>query len=218
MTAQDDKTKEYLPKENLDLPKEPLDLPREPLDLPKEPLELPKPETKEPQPAHHQNMVETILEWKAPGRPFRKRGKQYYLTSLLIMLLVEVILFLFSQYMLMLVVLSLVFVAFSLATVPPHDFKYRISSEGVTVEDHFFLWQELYDFYFKKRESVDVIHIRTKSLLPGELTLTLGSIDREHIKSALLPYLPYREVVRQNFMEKSGQWLEKNFPLEKETK
>lgn len=192
--------------------------------LPKEPLDLPRPPAqvagatdrpKEQQQASHQNTVETILEWTAPGRPFRKRGKQYYLTSLLIMLLVEIILFLFSQYMLMLVVLSLVFVAFALVTIPPHDFHYRISSEGITVEDHFFLWQELYDFYFKKREGIEVVHIRTHSFIPGEITITLGNIDKEHIKKVLLPYLPYREIVRQNFMEKSGQWLEKNFPLEK---
>lgn len=198
------------------LPKEPADLPREPLDLPKEPLDLPKSEAKKHEQTKHQNTIKTILEWTAPGRPFRKKSKQYYLTSLLIVFLVEIILFLFSQYMLMLVVLSLLFVAFSLSSVPPSDFKYRISSEGITIEDHFFLWQELYDFYFKKREGVDVVHVRTHSFIPGELTLTLGSIDREHLKSALLPYLPYREVIKPTFMEKSGDWLMRNFPLEKE--
>jgi hypothetical protein len=185
------------------------------LDLPREPLELSKPENNQHEQTKHQHTVETILEWSAPGRPFRKRGKQYYLTSLLIMLLVEVILFLFSQYLLMLVVLSLVFVAFALNTVAPSNFKYRISSEGITVEDHFFLWQELYDFYFKKREGIDVVHVRTHSFIPGELTLTLGNIDREHIKSALLPYLPYRELVKPTFMDKSADWLTKNFPLDK---
>jgi hypothetical protein len=197
------------------LPKEPLDLPKEPLDLPKEPLDLPQSKQTHLQSKTHQNRVETILEWDAPGRPFRKKGKQYYLTSLLIMLLVEIILFLFSQYMLMLVAMSLLFVAFVLASVAPSNFKYRISTEGITIEDHFFLWQELYDFYFKKREGVDVVHIRTHSFIPGELTLTLGNIDREHVKSTLLPYLPYREVIRSTFMEKSGNWLSKNFPLEK---
>ncbi|MBI4089708.1 MAG: hypothetical protein HY424_03315, partial [Candidatus Levybacteria bacterium] len=59
------------------LPTEPLDLPREPLDLPK-----PSPETS----SEHPHEVKTVLEWTAPGRPFRKRGRQYYLTSLLIML------------------------------------------------------------------------------------------------------------------------------------
>jgi len=226
MTAQDSNQppveEKMLPKDPLDLPKEPLDLPKEPLDLPKPSQDQPqpiqpqlKPETKRHESARHHNTVDTLLEWTAPGRPFRKRGKQYYLTSLLIVILVEIILFLFSQYMLMLVVLSLLFVAFSLSSVPPHDFKYRVSTEGITIEDHFFLWQELYDFYFKKREGVDVVHIRTHSYIPGELTLTLGITDREHIKSILLPYLPYREVTRQTFMEKSGDWLAKNFPLER---
>lgn len=159
--------------------------------------------------------VRTILSWDAPGRPFVKKSRQYYSTSILIMLLVEIVLFLFAQYLLMAVVLSLVFLAFALASVPPSNFHYRISTEGVTVEDHFFLWQELYDFYFKQREGIDVCHIRTHALIPGELTLTLGSsIDREHLKQALLPYLPFREFVKPSFMEKSGDWLARSFPLE----
>ena len=192
------------------LPKEPVDLPAGRQGLPKEPLDLPLPDPSESYPGE----VKTLLSWTSPGRPFRKRGKQYYLTSLLIMLLVEVILFLFSQYLLMLVVLSLVFVAFALATVPPRNFHYRISTEGITIEDHFFLWQELYDFYFRKIEGIDVLHIRTHSFIPGELTLTLGEIDKEHVKRVLLPYLPYRELIKPTFMEKAGDFLSKNFPLE----
>ena len=201
------------------LPEEKM-LPRQPLDLPKEPLDLPSASNAASQPSQantndHPNQVKTLLSWTAPGRPFRKRTKQYYLTSLLIALLIEIILFLFSQYILMLVVISLVFVAFTLATVPPSPFHYRISTEGITIEDHFFLWQELYDFYFRKREGIEVLHVRTHSFLPGELTITLGDIDKEHIKSVLLPYLPYREIIKSTFMEKSADWLTKNFPLEK---
>lgn len=195
------------------MPKEEVEklLPKEPVDLPKEPLDLPPPADSS---QHYPGEVKTLLSWTAPGRPFRKRGKQYYLTSLLIMLLVEIILFLFSQYLLMLVVASLVFVAFALATVPPRDFHYRISTEGITIEDHFFLWQELYDFYFRRIEGIDVLHIRTHSFIPGELTLTLGELDKEHIKRVLLPYLPYREIIKSTFMEKSADFLSRNFPLE----
>lgn len=186
-------------------------LPKEPLDLPAGKAGLPAPSSEQRSP----HEVRTLLSWTAPGRPFRRRGKEFYFSALLIMLLIEIILFLFSQYILMLVVLSLVFVAFALVTIPPRDFHYRISSEGITIEDHFFLWQELYDFYFKKRDGVDVLHVRTRALIPGELTITLGTMDREHVKSVLLPYLPYREVIRPTFMEKSGDWLAKNFPLER---
>jgi len=165
--------------------------------------------------ANNQNQIKTLLSWSAPGRPFQKKTREYYLTSLLIVLFVEVILFLFSQYLLMIVVLSLVFVSFALASVPPKDFHYRISTEGITVEDHFYLWQELYDFYFKKRGGEQVLHIRTHAFIPGELTITLGGIDKEHVRIVILPYLPYREVIRPTFTERSGDWLARNFPLEK---
>jgi len=161
--------------------------------------------------AHVENQP---LEWNAPGRPFKKRSKQFYLTALLIMLLVEVILFLFSQYLLMIVVISLVFVAFVLASVPPKDFHYRISDEGIMIEDGFFIWRELYDFYFKNRDGVKTLHLGTHAFLPGELIVTLGSMDEEAVKKALLPYLPYREYVKPTFVEKSADWLTKNFPLE----
>lgn len=205
MAAQD-QTEQFLPKEPLDLPREQLDLPREPLDLP---------ESDHSDSNEYVNEIKTILSWKAPGRPFRKRSKEYYLSSLLITTLIEIILFLFSQYMLMVVVLSFVFAAFALVTVPPHDFKYRLSTEGITIEDHFYLWQELYDFYFKKREGVEALHIRTRALLPGELIIMLGDIDKKQLTSLLLQYLPYREVVKSTFMEKSSDWLSKNFPLER---
>lgn len=190
-------------------------LPKEPLDLPTEPKEIPA-HTQQPETETFHD-VYTILAWKAPGRPFIKRGKDYYLSTLLLTLVVEIILFLFAQYLLMLVVLSLVFVAFALATVPPHDFHYKITSEGVRVEDHFYLWQELYDFYFKHRDGVDILVLGTRAFLPGELTITLGALHKEQVKAALLPYLPYREVVRPTFMEKSGDWLSKNFPLERKS-
>ena len=196
------------------LPKEPKDLPAGRQDLPKEPLELPIESAQTDGENDYPHEIKTLLSWNAPGRPFRKRTKQYFLTVLLIMLLIEIILFLFSQYPLMLVVLSLVFVSFALAIVPPHDFHYRISTEGITIEDHFFLWQELYDFYFKKIEGIEVLHIRTHDLIPGVLTIPIQGLDKEHVKIILLPYLPYREVVRETFMEKSGNWLSKNFPLE----
>jgi hypothetical protein len=113
----------------------------------------------------------------------------------------------------MVVGFALVFVSFALTSIPPKDFHYRISSEGIMIEDTFLLWKELYDFYFKK-EGVETLHVRTQAYLPGELIITLGNMDKEKVKNAILPYLPFREYVKPSFMEKSGDWLAKNFPLE----
>jgi hypothetical protein len=161
--------------------------------------------------------VTTYLSWHAPGRPYKARSTEYYINSFLILMAVEIILFFFSQYLLMLVVFSLAFLAFALAVIPPHVFYYRISSEGLRLEDTFFIWDELYDFYFLKRHGQDVLFIRTKAYFPGELTITLGDITTQQIKNVLIPYLPFREYVKPTFMERAGEWLEKNFPLERST-
>lgn len=214
MTADDEK---FLPREPFDLP-----LPEKEISAHADSGQASLPETgtvgQTRMTQETTNQVRTLLTWKSPGRPFKKRGKEFYLNMLLIVTCLAVIAALFHQYILILLILSLSFVVFALSITPPHDFHYRISTEGITIEDHFYLWQELYDFYFKKRNGIDVLHIRTEAFIPGELTLTLGDVDKEHIKSVLLPYLPYREVIKPTFMEKSADFLSRNFPLERTEK
>lgn len=159
--------------------------------------------------------VRTLLSWMAPGRPFRKKGREFYLSSLLIFFLIEIVCFLFAQYQLMLAVAAVFFLSIALATIPPKDFHYRISTQGVKIEDHFYIWDELYDFYFKKIDGVETLVIRTEALIPGELKMTLANIPRNHVRQVLISFLPYREVVRKTFMEKSADWLSRNFPLDR---
>jgi len=159
--------------------------------------------------------IRTLVTWSAPGRPFKQKTKAYYLNGLLIVFLIEVILFLFQQYLFMVVVGALYFLSITLATIPPRNFHYKISNQGIKVEDHFFIWEELYDFYFKKAEGVDVLVVRTKTLLPGEIHIPLGELHPQHVRKVLIGYIPYREVVRPTFMEKSADWLSHNFPLER---
>jgi len=159
--------------------------------------------------------IRTYLSWNAAGRPYKKHSAEYYINAFLITMAIEIILFLFSQYLLMALVISLAFLIFALAVVPPHKLYYRVSDQGVRVENHYFIWEELYDFYFTKNSGQDIIHIRTKAYLPGELTIILGDIPIQQVKTVLLNFLPFREYVNPTFTEKAGNWLEKNFPLER---
>ena len=166
-------------------------------------------------PHHSYTDVKTLISWSAPGRPYRKKSKDFFLSGLLIVFLIEVILFIFSEYLLMFVVGALYFLAVSLAVIPPQNFHYRISTQGIKVEDHFYIWDELYDFYFKKIDQLDVLIVRTHNMLPGELKISLGDVPIDHARRVLVGFLPYREIVKPTFMERSGEWLSKNFPLER---
>ena len=162
--------------------------------------------------------VITFLEWHAPGRPFVEHSSGYFVNIFLITMALQIILFLFAQYLLMLVVLSLVFLTFAMSIVPPHTFYYKITTEGIRVEDYFFIWEELYDFFFLQHNGKDVLYLTTKQFYPGELKIMLGDIPTDAIKAVLLQYLPYREYVKPTSLERAGHWLEKNFPLEKTAK
>jgi hypothetical protein len=174
--------------------------------------------TSHPTHSGHYSDVKTLLSWHAPGRPFQKKGKEFYATVLLLGLLIEIILFLFSEYVLMMAVASLIFLSFALSSVPPKDFHYKITSEGIQIEDFFYIWEELYDFYFKKIDGQDTLFVRTHAPLPGELKIPVGEHSLQHIRMTILPYLPFREVVHETFMEKSATWLSHNFPLERHPK
>ncbi len=163
----------------------------------------------------HDFDVRTLVSWNAPGRPYRKRGRQFFVSILLLLLFFEVILFLFSQYELMMVLLTLTFLSVALSVVPPHDFHYKITTEGIKVEDYFYIWSELYDFYFKRIDASEVLVVRTQAMLPGELKISLGNLTRDHMRRILVQFLPYREFVKPTFMEKSADWLSENFPLER---
>ncbi len=166
-------------------------------------------------PEYMQEDVKTYLSWHAHGRPYQQHSVEYYTNSFLITMALEIILFFFSQYVLMALVFSLAFLVFALSIVPPRNLYYRISSEGIRVEDHYFIWEELYDFYFTKSHGQDILHVRTKDYFPGELTIVLGDVPIQQIKSVLIYFLPFREYVNPSFMEKAGDWLTKNFPLER---
>lgn len=175
----------------------------------------PKQEPQLPTEPDYHHDVHTYLAWEAPGRPFKERSREFFINGFLLMIVVEIILFFFSQYLLMMVVFSLVFLAFALASVPPRTFHYKISSQGILIDKSFFIWEELYDFYFFKHHGKETLHVTTRTFFPGELTITLGDVPVEDIKQVLLHYLPYREYVEPTWLEKAGNWLEHNFPLER---
>ena len=161
--------------------------------------------------------VKTYLTWDAPGRPFKEHSKEYFINGFLIMIAVEIIIYIvFKELVLMLVVFSFVFLSYALALVPPRKFFYKLTSEGIRVEDHFYIWDELYDFYFMKHYDEETLHIRTKAFFPGELTITLGDVPVNQVKKIMIMFLPYREYVKPTFLEESGDWLQRNFPLEKQ--
>ena len=158
--------------------------------------------------------VKTLLSWEAPSRPFRKKDRSYYTTIAILVILLVLIAFLIKEFLLIGVLLSLAFVTYVLAFVPPNNVTYKISTQGITISDHFYFWHLMDSFWFKKKEGQNIMFVQTRLRFPGQLMLVLGEIDQEEIKKIAARFLPYHEIPQTSLFDKWAEGLQKNFPLE----
>lgn len=160
------------------------------------------------------HVVRTLLNWTAPARPFRKKDRSYYTTIGILVTLLILISLLAQEILLIGVLLALAFVAYVLGFVAPEDIEYKISTQGVTVGDHFYHWEFLDSFWFSEKEGHKILHVLTHLRFPGELMIVIGSQGEEVVKNVVAKYLPFHEIAPRSTMEKWSESLQKHFPLE----
>ena len=154
----------------------------------------------------------TILEWKAPSRPFRKRNKQFFTTVLVIALLISLILFFSGQFLPIAMVFSVVFLNYVLAVIPPQNITHKITNFGMNVEGTFYPWELLGRFWFDKKHGSTLLHVETANF-PGRLTLVILKENKQDITEILSEVLLLQKPPLSTF-EKMAKWVQKKFPLE----
>lgn len=161
-----------------------------------------------------EHLVRTLLSWRAPTRPFRKKDRSYYTTVIILIVLISLIALLAGEKMLIGVLLSIGFVIYVLNFVPPEEVENRISTQGITIGDHFYHWQELDSFWFEEKEGHNVLSVLTNLRFPGMLIILLDGVDEEEVKRICVRFLPYHEIPPKTLMDKWTASLQKHFPLE----
>lgn len=155
---------------------------------------------------------QTILEWIAPSRPFRKRNKQFFTTVLVIALLISMILFFSGQFLPIAMVFSVVFLNYVLAVIPPQEIKYEITNFGIKMENRLYSWQELGRFWFDKKYDDFILHVETAEF-PGRLTIVLPESKKKDVSEILSEVLLNQKPPLSTF-EKIAKWVQEKFPLD----
>lgn len=161
--------------------------------------------------------IKTLLSWKSPARPFKRRSRDYFTTIAAMVFLIGIILLFIKEFLLIGVMLAVMFVSYVLATVEPEQTDHEISTEGITTGGKTYLWTELKDFYFSERWGIPLMNINTKLKFPGRLIILLGDLDREKVKKETGKYLSFREKPVVTWIDSAADWLSKKVPLEKTT-
>lgn len=156
-----------------------------------------------------------LLKWTSPSRPFKKRDRDFFTTIGAMAFLIIVILFFMKEWLLIGAILALIFVVYSLNTVPPENIEHTITAKGIISAGHTYEWVSLSEFWFSQKYGHHLLLIQTKLRFPPRLILLTNGESREEIQKILSPHLLYKENPDKNWMDNAADWLQKKVPLEK---
>ncbi len=151
-----------------------------------------------------------LLTWTAPARPFRKRDRQYFVTTFAITGIISLVIFLAEGLMPVVLIISLVFLYYILSTVPPEQIEYKITTKGIKIGSSLTPWQSLISFWFSKRGETDVLFFNTY-IIPGVIELVINPELKDKLKTEVSAYLPYEEKPKSNLDKVTG-WLGTKLP------
>jgi hypothetical protein len=158
---------------------------------------------------------EVLVEWDAPSRPFKKRNRQFFSTIIVIAILVSLILFFAGQVLPVAVVISVVFLVYVTAVIPPQVVHYKLTNYGIYVEKESFSWLGMGRFWFDQKLDQQVLEIELYGF-PGKLTFVLidGQTPRAEDLERVLSEVLIKEKPTLSAYEKMAKWLKDKIPLE----
>ena len=172
-----------------------------------------EPEKSRVAPGMYKPMPEqTVFEWTAASRPFKKRDRQFFTTVAVIALLVSLILFFAGQFLPIAVVISVAFLVYVLSVIPPHDIKHKITTYGIHIEEQLYYWEYMGRYWFEEKYDKPLLKVEVAQF-PGRITLVIDKKDKTAIDEILSEVL-LKEKPELTTFEKSAEWLQKKLPLE----
>lgn len=158
---------------------------------------------------------ELLLEWDGPNRLYKPRTREYFTTIAVITLLVCILAFFAGQTYAIPMIISVAFLSYVFAAVPPATIHYQITTFGIRMGKILYPWQSLGRFWVTDRFNTSVLHAEYDGQLFRRISLVLTpEVQNEviEITSLILP----NEKPAPTFVERAGAWLQEKFPLEHE--
>ncbi len=170
----------------------------------KKPLKPARPSTRRVEPE------KDIFSWKAPGRPFKRRDRDFWITLLAIVAVVSLVLYIIEGIIPVILAISLLFLFYILSTVKPEKIEYRITNRGVKIADKRTDWALMTRFWFSRRFESELLVFEMVTI-PGRLELVINPKDKDGLRKALADYLIEEEAPATS-LDKAADWFSKKLP------
>jgi len=159
------------------------------------------------------NLEKDIFEWEQMERPFKKRDKEFWVTSLAILILVSVIFIYLKEFLLVVALSSALFLYYAMSTVEPNKIRYRITNRGIYWGDSRMEWDLLRRFWIKPNLDSEAVFFETHLRFPRQVSMIINPEDKETLKKIIARRVPCLDDSPE-FVDKVTNWVSKKFPLE----
>lgn len=160
---------------------------------------------------------QVILSWKAPLRPYKKRGKiiiRFYLT---IAFLLSVIIIFFSEPILLIPIWAVLFLFYTFTITPPPEIENKITIFGIETAGITLRWEALSYFYFKTRFGFTVLVLVSNPPYFYHAYLVIPDKEtKDRVFSIISQKIVYKEKPVQNITDKMVDWLSQLIPDEED--
>lgn len=155
----------------------------------------PKPES------YGEKIIELV--WTTQDRVVKEITPKTAKTLIIIGVAVSLVFALMQEFVFILVIASLGFLAYMLTKNPTTQVQHEISSHGINYGgNQFYYWHELKQFFFQQDGEHIVLCVDTVEKIPGRLFMEINTGDRERIKEILSKRLIYKEEAPKYFIDK----------------
>jgi len=158
--------------------------------------------------------LKVLLEWRSPSRLFKRLSREKFATIGAIVFLVAIILVFLQEWFLIAVIIALAFFAYILSSVQPEEISHQITNRGVVTGGKNYPWRQLVSFWFEQKESQEILFIDGVERFNFRLMILLGEKKAEELRKILSKYLP-EEKPQKTWIDKAGEWVTRQIPLEK---
>lgn len=154
------------------------------------------------------NNPQLIFSWKAPLRPYKKRGGLVLRFYLAVALLLSLIVFFFGDKILLIPIWAILFLFYALTITPPPEVENKITRFGIETAGITLRWEALSHFYFRQRFGFEILTVVSQ---PPYFYHAYLVIPRAEIKKSLVSllseHLIYQEKPQRSFTDKMVDWL-----------
>lgn len=158
--------------------------------------------------------LKVLLEWQSPSRLFKRLSREKFATIGAIVFLVAIILAFLQEWFLIAVIVALVFFAYILSSVQPEEISHQITNRGVVTGGKNYPWEQLISFWFEQKEEQEILFLDGTERFNFRLMILLGEKKTEEARKLLIQYLP-EEKPQKTWIDKAGEWITRQIPLEK---